>query len=320
MSWSFTKAASVTLLGLVALIAIAGAGLPQDSAGPALPYEGTESIAGTLGEVDVMCILRTWRIKGVGFCYNGLELRVCLWVENAFPSGVFEVVRQPLKTHYGEMKGILGALEPLRSFGVSSNHTALAGDGTSNHFAEARVYTFIPPIDLQLSEIPIAKPSGPFWQVNYVSELDAFAWRSPVVDALTAPETLLAGLKSCDRVPDPMTCAGRWGSYYPRIGFVNHPSPPMAAYLQALRAGRAASRPIGRITLGPYPFEPRTGHYIQMLRPTYRPCTSIGFPFTKLLETAASSRWGAYVFMHYGIFEECRRCTPVILTGPRAPM
>ncbi len=320
MSWSFTKAISATLLGTVALAAV-GAGAPQErSTVPPLPFEGTESILGTIPKVDVSCILRSWRVKGVMVCLVGLKPHACLWVENAWPSGLIEVVRQPLKTHYAELAGVLRELDPLRLFGNSASHGPLAGDGTANQFVEARVYTFVPPVPgLDQSDIPIAKPSGPLFQVDYISELDGFGWRSPVVDALTAPESTIAGLKSCDRAPDLMNCAGRWGSYWPRIGFVNHPSQVIAALVQGLRAGRAASRPIGRVVLAPYAFEPRTGHYIQMLRPSYRTCVSIGSPLTKLIETGAGSKYGAYLFMHYGVFEECKRCLPVILTGPRAP-
>ena len=328
MFWSYVKVVSLTLICLIAHVAIgasssgearaagAAGATSQDAEPPAMPYEGTESIVGTLGKIDVTCILRTWRIKGVGYCMTP-EPRVCLWVENAFPNGVLEVVRQPHRTHYAEMKGVIEGLRPVRLFGVSSSHTPVSGDGTTNHFTEARVYTFIPPIEL--GDIPIARPSGPVWQVDYVSELDGWGWRSPVVDALTSPRAVLSSLKSCDRIPDPLTCSGTWGSYYPRIGFVNHPSRVIAAHLQALRAGRAASMPIGRIVLAPYQFEPRTGHYVQMIQPIWRPCVSIGSPFTKLIETAASSRHGAYAFIHFGVFEECRKCTPVILTSERPP-
>jgi hypothetical protein len=38
-----------------------------------------------------------------------------------------------------------------------------------------------------------------------------------------------------------------------------------------------------------------------------------------MIETGAGSKYGAYLFMHYGVFETCKRCLPVILTGPTAP-
>ncbi len=316
---TFTKACSVLGLGVLALVTL-GTTPPQDDRVPAaLPYEGKHTITGTIPLVDVSCILRSWRLKGVMVCVSASGVvRTCLWVENAWPSGILEVVRQPLRTHYAELKGALAGLEPLRLFGKSSSHTALAADGTANEFAEARVYTFVPDFGLSQSEIPLAIPSGSQFSVNYVSELDGYGWRSPAIDNLTAPETLVGRFKSCS-IPDPFLCAGTWGSYFPRIGFVNHPSEVIAAYLQALRAGRVASRPLGRLALEPYSFEPRTGHYIQMLSPSYRTCVSIGSPLVRAIETGARSKWGAYLFIHFGVFEVCKGCLPVRLTGERAP-
>jgi hypothetical protein len=315
----FVKLASVGLLGLHALVAL---GTQSASGSPAaLPYEGKDTVTGTIPKVDITCILRTWRIKGVLVCSHGVDLKVCLWVENAWPSGLFEVIRQPYKTQYAEMKGALAALQPveLPFAGGSSSHSPLAGDGTANQFAEARVYTFVPDLGLSNSEIPLAMPQDSLFQPNYVSELDSFGWRSPLIDTLTAPETMVARLKSCEIFPDPVTCAGTWGSYFPRIGFINHPSQALAAAMQGLRAGRAASRPLGRMTLSTYSYEPRTGHYIQMIEPISKLAISIGSPFPGLLDLGAGSTYGNYLFIHFGIFEYCAGCLPVRLTEERAP-
>jgi hypothetical protein len=233
---------------------------------------------------------------------------------------LIEVVRQGFRSHLAEMQGFSKGLDPLRRLVPSSSHSPLSGDGTLNQFAEARVYTFVVPAPgIEATPIPLARPWGPLFQVDYLSELDFLGWRNPAIDMLTSPEAWVSSVKSCDRTPDLAFCAGTWGSYFPRIGFVNHPSPVIAAHLQALRAGRASSRPFGRAVIAPYPFEPRTGHYLQMIRPLWRPSISIGLPMTKLIEAGAYSPHGAYLFMHYGIFETCRGCMPVILTGPRAP-
>lgn len=321
MKRSWLKAISLSLLGTL-LLGPAAFGVPQDQAKdspPRLPYEGTQSLVGTIPQVDITCILRSWRILGVVVCVLGVTPYTCLYVENAYPSGLFEVQRQPLRSHYGEMGSFLKSFESLRFFGVTSNHTPVSGDGTSNQYAETKVYTFIPDVGIANSDIPLAIPQGSPFQVNYLSELDGFAWRSPLIDFLTNPETLISRNKSCDRFPDLQSCAGTWGSYSPRIGFVNHPSQVMGAYVQALRAGRAASTPMGRVTLGTYGSEPRTGHYIQMLAPSYRSCVSIGTPFVKAVETGAGSSYGAYLFMHYGVFRVCKRCIPVYLAEPTVP-
>jgi hypothetical protein len=291
---------------------------PRDL-GP-LPFEGKYTLAGTLGLLDATCILRSWRLKGVLACPSPSGgVRVCLWVENAWPSGILEVVRQPWKTHYAELSGLYQGMRSLPLYGTSASHQGRSGDGTSAEFAEARVYTFVPDFGLSQTNLPLAVPRGPFFAVSYISELDGLAWRNPRVDALVSPEARLARLKSCS-LPDPRLCAGTWGGYYPRVGFAHHPSAVMAAYLQGLRAGRAASRPAGRVVVEPYPFEPRTGHYVQMLAPAPRPCVPIGWPLVRAVERGSGSRFGNFLFVHFGVFEVCRGCLPVRLTPERPPI
>jgi hypothetical protein len=319
MRSNFMKLASVTLVGFYALVTLGAQSAPKGKSSPELPYEGKNSVAGTISRVDITCILRTWRIKGVLACTHGFDVKVCLWVENAYPSGLFEVIRQPYKTQMAEMKSALKGMEPVQLFGGSASHSPVAGDGTSNQFSEARVYEFVPDLGLSNSDIPIAIPQGSTFQPDYVSELDSFGWRSPMIDTFTAPEMVAARLKSCGMFPDPVTCAGTWGSYFPRIGFINHPSQALAAAMQGLRAGRAASRPLGRVVLSTYPFEPRTGHFIQMVEPLPKLAISIGSPFPGLMDLGAGSSFGNYLFIHFGIFDFCSGCLPVRLTEERVP-
>lgn len=320
MRSNFTKLASLSLGGCLAIVSVAAQSTGGTRGVQELPYEGKDSLTTTLGRMDVLLVLRSWRAKGVLACTHGFDVRVCLWVENAYPSGIIEVIRQPYKTQMAEMKGFLKDLEPLKTGAVgSSSHSPVSGDGTADQFAEARVYTFVPDLGLSNSDVPIAIPSMLRFQPDYVSELDAFGWRSPLVDELTCPETMLARLKSCSRAPDPVTCAGTWGSYFPRIGFVTHPSPALGAGVQALRAGRAAFRPLGRAVLAPYEYEPRTGHYLQMVEPLPKPATSIGSPFPQELDLGAGSPFGNYLFVHFPIFEYCSGCLPVREVEERPP-
>jgi hypothetical protein len=306
------------VLAAAASVAAQSAGKPRDVG--ELPYEGKDSITSTLGKMDISLILRSWRAKGVLVCTHGFDIRVCLWVENAYPSGIFEVIRQPYKTQLAEMKGMLKGLAPVSTGTAgSSSHTPLAGDGTANQFADARVYTFVPDVGLSNSDVPLAIPSTMKFQPDYVSELDSLGWRSPMIDTLTCPEMILARLKSCGMIPDLVTCAGTWGSYFPRIGSINHPSQALAAAMQALRAGRAAYRPLGRAVLAQYDYEPRTGHYIQMVEPVPKLATSIGSPFPELLDIGAGSSYGNYLFVHFGIFDYCSGCLPVRLVEERPP-
>ena len=318
MIWSSPKVVSIALL-------CALAGGPQERP-PRLPYEGTESIVGTLLQVDVGLILSTWKIKGVMICTRDGRPNACLLIENGYPCGIMEVVRQPGRSHLAEAS-LLKLLEPLASsglYGKSSSHTIQSEQGSHLQFAEAHVYTFVPPLPgvPGIEGLPIVHPLGPLFQVAYLSEIDGFNWRTAFADYVLDPKATAKhlALPSCEAAPRLEDCAGKWGSWFPRIGFLNHPSEIMAAYMQALRAGRAASTPTGRIVLASYPYEPRTGHYVEMLRPVRKPVTSIGRPYTRILETGSLSEVGAYYFMHYGIFEECQGCLPVRLVAPRVPL
>lgn len=256
-----------------------------------LPYERSLSVATILPQLDISCILRTWRIKGVLVCpYRG-DIVPCLWVENAYPCGILEVVRQSWRSHLIETSFL-----PMRPSPAGHNETGL-------QYAEARVFTFIPPFGRDL-QIPLAVPEGPFLQVHYYSELDAFGWRRGLLDLLFAP---------------PPDAVGAWGCSVPRTGFVVQPSEVLAAHLQAVRAGKVAAWPAGRVVLGAYPFEPRTGHYLQRIAPSRRPAVTIGHPDLRALETGALSPHGAYLWVQFGLFEECERCLPPRLLGPRSP-
>lgn len=252
-----------------------------------LPYEGTIPAPAVLPRMDFSCLFRTWKIKGVLYCpWKG----ACLWVENAYPSGIFEVVRQTGKSHLPE-------IPPFGTRWTTSGHNE-----ARLQFAESRVVTFVPPIT-QALEIPIAAPL-PRYELNYLSELDAFGWRTGLLDLLFS------------FVPD---CAGAWGCFNPRIGFMENQSEVLAAHLQALRGGRVASMPLGRVTLMPYEFEPRLGHYLQLVSPVVRSCVSIGHPNLRVLETGTLSPFGAYLFVHWPLIEECKGCLAPRLLPPRPP-
>lgn len=256
-----------------------------------LPYESSQSVLTILPQLDVGCILRTWKIKGILTCPSETGVTACLWVENAYPCGILEVVRQPLKSHMVEVP-------PLTFRRTTSGHN----EGNLQ-FAETRVFTFVPRL-VDDFLIPLAVPSGPLLRLGYVSELDPLGWRTGLLDLLMRP------------VPD---LVGGWGCATPRTGFVTQQSEVLAAHLQAVRGGRVASQPAGRIVLSTHPYEPRTGHYMQMVAPSRRACVTIGSPDGSAVEGGALSKHGAYLFVQFGLFEVCRRCLPVRLVEPRSP-
>lgn len=229
-----------------------------------------------VGRLDLSVVLRTWRVKGVLYCP-----KPCLWVENAYPTGLLEISRQTMKSRIAPL--------PFRVSATSSHTGPEDGSQSALQFAEARVFYFAP--SLEFEEL-IAKPPSGFY-LAYVSELDAVGWRSPFVDQMLLRP--------------------------PRIGFVIQDSEVLAAYEQALRAARVASAPALRVVLGRYPYEPRTGHFIQMVHPRARSAITIGSRDFEKMERQVLSLDGSYMFVHYGIFESCRRCLPTRLVGPRSP-
>lgn len=271
------------------------------------PYEGTETAPVLVGRIDVTAILRSWRIKGVLVCHHRGEPYACLWVENAWPCGLLEVVRRPFTSHLAEAAGPLGR---AASAGLTSSGAADRGQ-TNLQFGEARVFSFIPSLPDGI-DLPLAVPRGPFLRLHYASELDAAAWRTGMTDRLLQPSLSFA---RCETAPAPEACAGRWGSYYPREGFLIHQSEPLASLVIALRGGRAASAPGGRVAFSRYPFEPRTGHFLQTVRP--RPRSAIRIGQAGPVDAGAGSVTGAYLYIHLGIFEGCRRCLRVRLVGTR---
>ena len=303
-------------VSMALILALTG---PQEE--PKLLYESTENTASMILSVDVTCILRTWRILGVLVCPSPAGgVTTCLITENAYPCGILEAVRQPYGTHLQEASAYFKLFEQVPRFGQTASHTNGNGDGTKLQFSEAHAFEFVPDLMIHTA-LQLAKPNGNTFNVSYVSEIDGYFWRTGIAETLTNPEQALkrALLPACSVAPIPTDCAGTWGPWFPRIGFTVHPSEVMASYLTALRGGRVGSSPLGRIVLSTYPYEPRTGHYVQMVRPSRRACVSIGWPLVRQIETKALSLQGAYLFIHFGIFRECRGCLPVHLVEPRPP-
>jgi len=308
---------------LMSLMAASPAVLQEAVVTGGLPFEATESFPSLLLRVDVSLILASWRIVGVMACPAvPTGVITCVIVENAYPVGLLEVVRRPFATHLLEFGPILKGMAPAQLFGSTSSHGPNAADGTGLQFAEAHVYSFSPQIPVLSQVLPLVIPPAIPYGLAYSSEIDGYFWRTGLAEWLLKPGEMARKqlLPACSVIPRTQECAGVWGSYVPRIGFTVHPSEVLAAYLQALRAGRVASDPVGRVVLGSYPYEPRTGHYLQMIRPSLRSGTLIGTPFTRLLEAGSLSAQGAYIFIHYGIFKECKGCMPPTLVEARLPL
>jgi len=308
--------------GALAVLGFALAHLPPAGAQEKLPpgsYEKSETQFSLYGQIDVSCILAHWQIVGAMVCSHGFDVHFCLIVQNPYPVGVVEAVRRAGTTHFREASLYLSGLSKLPLFGRSSSSTTAQGMGSAMQFSEAHAWAYVP--ELGLSDTLIAKPQTQnFMSPAYYSELDGFFWRTPWADPSEAPRLPLAKTISCSQVPRLEDCAGTWGPWYPRTGFLTHPSEVIASELLALRGGRIAAEPGVRACLGRYPYEPRTGHFIQMIRPLWKPCASIGSPFVQPLEAGAGQMEGAYLYVHFGVFIECQGCFPAILQVPLPPL
>lgn len=287
------------------------------SGGDAAPatYEGTETSVGVLARLDLTCILRNHLILGAMVCTHGFDIRVCLINQNPYPVGILESVRRKGTSFLSEARPFLSALKGLPLFGESSSHTTEQGSGTGLQFSEAHAFESVP--DLPVDDF-IAKPSGSIFVPRYFSEVDGFFWRSPEAATAVDPSSMVAGLLACSKIPRPSDCAGTWGPWYPETGFLVHPSEVMAGHVQALRGARVSSHSAIRPS-NHYSWEPRTGHFVQMIRPVWKTCVSIGTPLVKYAEQGAGSAEGSYLFIHFGVFIECNGCLPAILQVPLPP-
>lgn len=280
-------------------------------------FEGTESFASMLGKIDVTCILKTWRINGVRVCVKKGKPVACVVVENAYPVGILEAVKHTWSSHLKEFEPVARALSKVTK-SMTSSHGPDGNPTSGLCFFESRAFMFVPRVS---SSLPIAVPPHQGFGVSFVSEADAFEYRRPLVEMFLKAPSILATLPTCDVVwPKSLAaCCGNWGSYYARSGFINHPSSVIAGYVDAMRAGRIASDPPPHVVLGPYPYEPRTGHYVQPVRPKLEPCLKIGSPLLLKVEKGKGSVDQTQLLIHFGVFEECKPCWGARLVEPRMP-
>ena len=122
---------------LAAFAVIVGGALCAAQDIPRMEYEGSSDQVTLQGQLDWAAVLRTWRIKGVLVCTIGTEVKACLWVENAYPCGVFEVVRQPFRTHLKEGEIVMGLLKDL-GLDIQARH------GEAMQFADVRAWSWVP--------------------------------------------------------------------------------------------------------------------------------------------------------------------------------
>jgi hypothetical protein len=263
------------------------------------------------------CIIKTYKIKGVCFCTIDGIPRIGIIKENAFPTAIVEVVKQPFSSILTES---ISVLTYFNMSGVKISDSSGVGEkakGEGLEFAEVHSFYFPSPglEDFQWLCIPKTKPFMPI----YFTEIDYYGWREGLTDKLFYPQKILASATLCNGAGSNLHyCAWAWGGWYPRTGFLIHPSEPIAMQLIGLRNLFAASQPLGRPVINPYNFPPRTGHYIMPVYPDVRPCYNIG-TISPVAENNLVSEDGRYLFIHFPVFECCQPCWGSRLKGPVVP-
>jgi integrating conjugative element protein (TIGR03756 family) len=106
----------------------------------------------------------------------------------------------------------------------------------NNHFKEVDLIGN-PAISLFTAERNVFLPSQaqPFMPY-YISLVDAYVWRSPLMEMMLYPLYIIPGVHVVGSLID------NWGSVYPRTGFIDQPADAKAGAVIAQRAAEIATR------------------------------------------------------------------------------
>jgi hypothetical protein len=285
--------------------------------------------------VDREFIRANWKVVGTESCH-GQQTEI---VENPFPFAVVEVVLAPDETF---IKGGSAMVKGLGGTTQFKSGTHRPDPSNLHQFYITRVYTFIPEQvarELQGQGLSLVAhprgivPDATTFLLNYASETDR-------VSADRPQATKLAGL-SPDQIPrgcevrPTKDCFRTWGRRVPEDNLENEKVPYLAVTLVALRTGRIpeyygvaatqggpsgalfkqkglGGRPSWSWWSSTRPLEPRTGHYLQLLRPD-KPQKPIEIGDEKFLrdpDTLKEAGKGRALLMLYGIFRESRCRAP----------
>lgn len=194
------------------------------------------------------------------------------------------------------------ALTTILGASVTSTGIGDSATGSKLHFFEAHVYDnpfkdFL--AYLYFGRWCYGSDSGGFFK--YFSELDAVEWRSGRLERLMhIPEMAQGQIPGSQFIPGlQQTRIGFWGPVYPRIGFIIHPSEPVAAAMAACRAVRIAAEPDGHVVLDPVWFVPVSGDdKIQMVYPKISKAVRIG-EHPLFWEIGKESVRGKYIWIYW---------------------
>lgn len=225
----------------------------------------THSWAVTL--LDVITRLTNWascldfRIEGP--CVDPITRLPGVIVSYRLPHLLLDTVKVPGDSTLDELRGVLANELPLTAGGG-----ALGNTGEWNlQYSELHTVEWPMQIAMQLHAIPIPER---FWckeqmqygnglVINYLSELDALAWRANLL-----PEGFPGWL-------------GVWAPLSPRTGWCIHHSPSVASAVFGFRGAHIASLPGIHLVVKPLWFPLDLGDdRMQLAIPTVRECLIIG--------------------------------------------
>ncbi|VVB71121.1 TraU protein [uncultured archaeon] len=232
------------------------------------------------------CLLRSYRCEPLGCSVIPPMDRVC----HNFPAGFVETHTAPFTTVVPMVDVVLSAISSSASQWAGSGGSSSGGSDVHLKYFEAHVFnmptrTFI---HFKYPFLKLCYYGSTPWEVNYLSEADTVSWRTGATDFLSY-QFLLGSLAQISQVCTLTSignntgdaigenisvggqvlgdvCMGTWGVTYPRTGYSNANSEPVASGIAAYRASRVVASPFLRVVFMPKLFDPN-------------PKMQMGYPF-----------------------------------------
>ena len=222
------------------------------------------------------CLLKSYRCVPLGASVIPPMDLIC----HNFPAGFVETPTAPFTTAIPFLSIVLDTISGgTTDWAGSGGSSSGAGDVHLKYF-EAHVFnlptrTFI---HLKYPFLKLCYYGSTPWEINYLSEADSINWRTGLTDFISY-EFLLGAIaqlsQTCtitsigdnlgDAVGETLSiggqtlgdvCMGTWGITYPRTGFSNASSEPVASGISAYRASRVVASPLMRVVFIPKLFDP----------------------------------------------------------------
>ncbi len=233
-------------------------------------------LTGFLKIVDIpQCLIKSYRCEPLGCGATPPQDRIC----HNVPVGFVETTTAPFTTTVPFVGTLLSTISHSMKIGGAGG--ASQSGQTNLHYFEAHVFnlptrTFI---KLQVPFLKLCHWGSTPWEINYLSEADTVNWRTGIGDYATLQFLFgmiaqLSQICTVTSIGDSVDnavginieipgfgifkdiCMGTWGITYPRTGFSNPQSEPVASAIAAYRASRIVANPLGHIVFIPKLFKP----------------------------------------------------------------